>query len=136
MLRMVEGKLGTAQFDAVLKDWYQEHRFQAVSAHDFVSYVKDRTGQDFAPMFESWNNLRELPRLRDRSRVQGNKLQVNLEATSALPKGLELPVVLHGRNGERELRWVDPTSPSTIEVPFEIARHEWDPERMVCASVW
>ena len=132
---MVEGKLGTAQFDAVLKDWYQEHRFKAVSAQDFVSYVKDKTGQDFGPMFESWNNLQELPRLRDRSRVQGKKLSINLEAQSALPKGLELPVVLHGRNGERELRWVDPSSPSTIEVPFEIARHEWDPERMVCASV-
>ena len=40
LLQMLEGKVGRERFDAFLKSWFEENKFQAKTTEDFVSFLK------------------------------------------------------------------------------------------------
>jgi aminopeptidase N len=135
MLRMMESKLGTPKMDSLLRDWFQSHRQKTVSTDQFVAFAKTKTGVDFGDFFKAWNSLTAVPSFNADVKLVGSKVEVSLSATTPVPKGLELPLVLEGDGGKTKTVMVDPTKPFAVDAGFPVKRTKWDPERTVLAFV-
>lgn len=135
MLRMMEVKIGTPKMDSLLKDWFQANRQKTVTTDQFVKFAKEKTGTDFAPFFKEWNSLTAVPSFRADVQTVGTKLKVSLAASTPVPKGIELPLLVEGDGGKKKLVMVDPSKPLTLDVGFPIKRTKWDPEHTVLAFV-
>lgn len=134
MLRMVEAELGTKTFDPVLKDWFATHRQTDVSTREFVAFVKDRTGVDFARFFREWNHITEVPQLDGEVKLSGKRAAVELKG-KALPAGMAVPLVLYGPGDATKTVKLKPGEKLTVEAGFEIRKTAWDPNRTVLADV-
>ncbi|MHB8874529.1 MAG: M1 family metallopeptidase [Myxococcaceae bacterium] len=134
ILRMMESELGTEKFDVLLKDWYSSHRQQAVSTKDFVKFAKEKTGHDFGPFFKAWNNITAVPSFQANVKLDGTKVAVTLAASTPVPKGIKIPLLLEGA-GQKKTVMVDPTQPLTVDAGFKVSKTTWDPERTVLADV-
>jgi aminopeptidase N len=135
MLRMLESRFGRARFDGLLRDWYREKKGQAVTTKDFVDFLRVKTGEDLAGFFQSWNALTALPSFRDESTFTGSKVKVHLMKRAPIPDGLKIPLVVSGAGGQMETFLVDPKTRPVLEVPFEVRRIDWDPDRTVLCRV-
>lgn len=135
MLRMMEAKLGTPKMDSLLKDWFQANRQKTVSTEQFVAFAKQKTGTDFGPFFKEWNSLTAVPSFHADVKLAGSKVKVTLAASTRVPKGLELPLVLEGDGGKTKTVMVDPSKPFEVDAGFKVKRTKWDPERTVLAFV-
>ena len=135
MLRMMETTLGRPAFDGLLRDWYQTHRQQAVSTDQFVAFAKAKTGHDFAPFFQQWNSLTAVPTFDPTVSVKGSQVRAQLKASTPVPDGLQVPLLLEGAAGQRKTVMVDPAKALSIDAGFPVKRTEWDPERTVLALV-
>lgn len=135
MLRMMESKLGTPKMDSLLRDWFQTHRQKTVSTEQFVTFAKAKTGVDFGDFFKSWNSLTAVPSFNADVKLAGSKVKVSLTASTPVPKGLELPLVLEGDGGKTKTVMVDPSKPLELDAGFVVKRTKWDPERTVLAFV-
>jgi aminopeptidase N len=135
ILRMMEAELGTERFDAMLAKWYRVHRFSPVDTREFLAFVKEKTGHDFARMFEAWAAIEAVPSFRDRSKIEGDSVLVDLKARTAIPAGMSIPLVIEGLRGEKKTLLIDPTKPERIDVGFRVKRLTWDPQRRVLADV-
>lgn len=135
MLRMMEVELGTTKFDGLLRDWYQGHRHQAVSTEQFVAFAKAKTGHDFAPFFARWNKLEAVPRFEASVKVKTSAVDAKLTATTKVPAGLKVPLVLEGLNGEKKTVRVEAGKPTHLDAGFPVATAVWDPESTVLAYV-
>ena len=135
MLRMMEVKLGTPKMDSLLKDWFQANRQKTVTTEQFVKFAKEKTGTDFAPFFKEWNSLTAVPSFRADLQTVGSKLKVSLAASTKVPRGLEIPLVLEGDGGKTKTVMVDPAKPLQLDAGFPIKRTRWDPDHTVLAFV-
>jgi len=135
MLRMMESKLGTPKMDALLRDWFQTYRQKTVSTGQFVTFAKAKTGVDFGDFFKAWNSLTAVPSFDADVKLAGSKVKVSLTASTAVPKGLELPLVLEGEGGKTKTVMVDPSKPLELDAGFIVKRTRWDPERTMLAFV-
>ncbi len=135
MLRMLEAKLGTEKFDALLKDWFQTHRQQDVSTEDFVRFAKEKTGQDFGAFFKEWNAITQVPSFDGQVSASGHKVTASLATDKPVPSGIELPLKLEGEGGKTKTVLVKPGAPVTIDAGFPVKKWTWDPERTVLADV-
>ena len=68
-------------------------------------------------------------------KLAGSKVKVPLAASTRVPKGLELPLVLEGDGGKTKTVMVDPSKPFEVDAGFPVKRTKWDPERTVLAFV-
>jgi aminopeptidase N len=134
MLRMMECELGTPKLDGLLKDWYAANRHTAVSTDDFVKFAKAKTGHDFGPFFKAWNHITAVPTFAAEVKVNATKVDVTLAASTPVPKGLKLPLLLEGE-GKKKTVLVDPTKTLSIDAGFKVTQFSWDPERTVLADV-
>ncbi|MFH1807143.1 MAG: M1 family aminopeptidase [Pseudomonadota bacterium] len=135
MLRSMESRLGRDVFDPVLREWYATHKGKAASSDDLMKFVEGRTGHDFAPLLKAFNGLGDIPRLGDRSRVEGQRLLLRLDVDKPVPDGLEIPVELRGRDGEKKLVWVDPNHPEPVDAGFAITGYTLNPDNMALCEV-
>ena len=135
MLRMLESKMGTPAFDAMLKDWYRTHRLAPVSTEAFVAFASAAAHEDLKPWFDEWSSLAALPRLESAIAIDGTRARVSLESKNASPKSLAVPLRLYGANGETKTVMVKPGEPVTIDAGFEVRNTRWDPDVTVLAEV-
>ncbi len=135
MLRMMEAKLGTPKMDSLLKDWFQTNRQKTVSTDQFVKFAKEKTGTDFTQFFKEWNQVTAVPSFHADVKLAGSKVNVTLAATNKVPKGIELPLLLEGANGQKKTVMVDPSKPFSADAGFPVKSVKWDPERTVLAFV-
>ncbi|MBL8909996.1 MAG: hypothetical protein JNM17_04740, partial [Archangium sp.] len=135
MLRMMEAKIGTPKMDSLLKDWFQANRQKTVTTDQFVKFAKEKTGTDFSSFFKEWNSLTAVPSFRADVQTVGPKLKVSLAASTPVPKGLEIPLLVEGDGGKKKTVMVDPSKPLTLDVGFPIKRTKWDPDHTVLAFV-
>jgi aminopeptidase N len=119
----------------MLRDWYQEKKGQAVTTKDFVDFLKQKTGEDLASFFQTWNALTALPSFRDESTFTGSTVKVHLMKRATIPDGLKIPLVVSGAGGQMETFLVDPKTRPVLEVPFEVRRIDWDPDRTVLCRI-
>lgn len=135
MLRMLEVKLGTPKFDALLKDWFHEMRQKAASTDDFVKFAKAKTGQDFGAFFREWNTITAVPTFSGEVKPSGTQVKVSLSKPQGIPSGIELPLRLEGEGGQSKTVLVKPGDALTLDVGFAVKKSTWDPERTVLADV-
>ncbi|HVO31856.1 MAG TPA: hypothetical protein VMV18_14015 [bacterium] len=69
------------QFDAMLRDWYRSHRNEPVSTDEFEKFAAKAAGQDLAPWFAEWSNLKALPRLESNVSVDGHHVTADPDVT-------------------------------------------------------
>ncbi len=135
ILRMMEVKLGTEKFDALLKGWFVAKRQTAVSTEDFIQFAKEKAGVDFKDFFASWNTITAVPDLRHTTAITGKKVAVDLEVKNHLPKGTQIPLRLEGADGKSKTVMVDPGRAQSFSADFEVKKLSWDPERTVLANI-
>ncbi len=135
-LRMIEADLGTDRFDAILRDWYREHRFHPVSTDAFLAHLSRETGRDWSEWFESWNSIDALPSFDGQATPRGTRVDVKLTPKTTIPAALKsIPLVLTSRDGETKTIHVKPGTDLTIDAGFEVLSAEWDPDLTVLAEV-
>src|SRR5207244_644334 len=96
ILRMMETELGTERFDPLLAKWYRRHNFETVDTREFLDFAKKESGRDFSAFFRAWSTIDAVPSFRDRSRIDGERVEVKLAARTKIPEGLKIPLVLEG----------------------------------------
>lgn len=135
MLRMTEAKVGTAQFDAMLRGWYRENRFTPVSTQQFLDYASKDTGEDLHSFFAAWNGIEKLPSLDGRVSFAGSQVTASLAVKNPLPAGTLIPLTVHGANGATKTVMVDPAKPVSFDAGFDVVRAVWDEDVTVLADV-
>ncbi len=135
MLRMIEARLGTERFDALLRDWFRSRRGRAVSTADFVAFARAKTKENLKPFFDAWNRITAVPSFDAAVQVDGSTVEVSMKAKTDFPEGLKLPLVVEGHNGQRKTFRVDPSRHATFDAGFAVRSYRWDPERTVMAYV-
>ncbi|RME50312.1 MAG: hypothetical protein D6795_10285, partial [Deltaproteobacteria bacterium] len=71
VLRMLEVRLGTETFDALLTEWFETHFAQAVETEELLSAVNRVSGADYTPFFEQWVYTAEIPQVTVRFSTNG-----------------------------------------------------------------
>ena len=112
ILRMMETAVGTHRFDEMLAAWYRAHRFSAVDTREFLLFAKRRTGRELDAMFGGWSRIDALPSFRDRSTIDGHRVQIDLHARTVVPEGLRIALVIEGARGEKKALALDPRAPA------------------------
>jgi hypothetical protein len=135
MLRMMEVKVGTAKFDAMLAEWYRTNRFQPVSTEQFLEFASKKTGEDLRGFFDAWNGITALPAFDGLVRFEGSKVWASLAARNHIPAGTQIPLVVTGANGVTKTVMVDPSQPLSFDAGFDVVNASWDPEVTVLAEV-
>ncbi len=135
MLRMLESRMGTPAFDAMLKGWYRTHRLAPVSTEAFVTFASAAAHEDLKSWFDEWSSLAALPRLESAITIDGARARVSLQSKNAAPRSLAVPLRLYGANGETKTVMVKPGEPVTIDAGFEVRNTRWDPDVTVLADV-
>lgn len=135
MLRMLEARMGTPRFDAMLKAWYGAHRFRPVSTDEFVAFASRRAGENLQPWFDAWSTIQAVPSLAARVDVHGKKVSASLTPRNAMPAGITIPLRIEGAGGASKTVMVAPGAPVKIDAGFEVTGTSWDPDVTVLADV-
>ena len=135
MLRMLEVKLGTPQFDSLLKEWFHQMRQKSVTTDDFVRFAKAKTGQDFGAFFKEWNAITAVPKFDGEVKLSGQRASVSLSKPASIPSGIEVPLRLEGEGGKAKTVLVRPGDKVDVDAGFPVRKFTWDPERTVLADV-
>lgn len=141
MLRMIEGKLGRAEFDGLMKEFVAQFRGKPANTVDFAQFVSRHNTQGFdaVAFFDQWNALSQIPRARaENVRYDGNVLRMDVWSTTRVPAGLTLPVYVTLENGAEEVFELDISKRSfgfAKEFPSAVASVRFDPHETVLADV-
>jgi aminopeptidase N len=135
MLRSIEARLGRDVFDPLLREWFAAQQGKAASSEDLLTFVRARTGHDFGPLLAAFNALEAIPRIGDRSRIEGSRLHLRLDVDRPIPPGLEIPIELRGKAGEKKLVWIDPAATTSLDAGFALAGYTINPDQMALCEV-
>jgi aminopeptidase N len=139
VLRMMEVRIGTKPFDAMLRDWFLTKRQSSASTTEFLAFVKDHTGVDMSSFFRAWNKIEVVPALATEQSIQkqgtGSVVKLGVTAENKVPAGMELPAVITGTKGEQQTVMMSPGTFRSVELDFVAKNIAWDPERTLLANV-
>ena len=62
MLFELREKVGATTFDALIRDWPQEHNGQTVDRDDYIDWVSAQVGTNMRPFFEKWLTSKTTPK--------------------------------------------------------------------------
>lgn len=88
------------QWWAIFKGFYQQHELSLVTTEDFVDFVNEKTGRDWAAFFDQYLRYPQPPVLEYRLEEKGKNLQIQYRWASDVDNFV-MPVVVG--NGDKEI---------------------------------